>query len=193
MNVTKELREIAIAIDTWDDVFSDFDPRPLSERALSEDFIIELKQRYRETSRGDFVVTICAPQSLDDKKSERIVAKRLKRHFMHRVLLRKKENIRIRIRGFIFVLCGICFLTFLTLAAYFKIFSDLALNIISIVVMPLGWFGIWEGFSKIVDTRSPFLSEEAFYEKLAKAQYRFQYVSHDKEKPQPPEEKKDKV
>ena len=149
----KEFREVVIAIDTWDDIFSDFDPAPLSERTLSEDFIIELRQRYRETSKGRFIVTICAPLFLDDKKSEKIVVKRLKRHFQHRALLRKKGNISIRVRGIVFVLCGICFLTFLTLAAYYKLFNDLTINILSIVVMPLGWFGIWEGFSKIVDIK----------------------------------------
>jgi len=173
----KELQEVAIAIDTWDDVFSDFDPRPLSERTLSEDFIIELRQRYRETSKGDVVVTICAPGFLEDKKSERTVAKRLKRHFLHRALLRKKEINRIRARGLVFVLCGICFLTFLTLTAYYQLFNELVINILSIVVMPLGWFGIWEGFSKIVDITPAYLQEEFFYKKLSKAQYRFKYVA----------------
>ena len=189
MQTFKESREIALAIDTWDDVFSDFDPRPLSERTLSEDFIIELRQRYRETSKGDFIVTICAPLSLEDKKAEKTVAKRLKRHFLHRALIRKKANMRIRVRGIVFVICGICFLSFLTLVAYYKMFSDLAINILGIVVMPLGWFGIWEGFSKIVDIKPSFIHEEMFYEKLAKAQYRFQYIDYDnKESPN----KKDK-
>jgi len=179
MKTIKELREIVVAVDTWDDVFSDFDPRPLSERTLSEDFIIELKQRYRETSKGDFIVAICAPRSLEDKKAEKTVAKRLKRHFLHRSLIRKKANIRIRLRGIVFVICGICFLTFLTLAAYYKLYSDLIINIISIVVMPLGWFGIWEGFSKIVDIKPALLQEEMFYAKLARAQYRFQYIDYD--------------
>ena len=173
-----ELREVAIAIDTWDDVFSDFDPSPLSERTLSEDFIIELKQRYRETSRGDFIITICAPQSLNDKKSEKTVAKRLKRHFLHQALLRKKENIRTRIRGIIFVICGIGFLTFLTLITYYKMFNDLVIDIISIVLMPLGWFGIWEGFSKIVDIKPAVMQDQMFCEKLAKAQYKFKYIPH---------------
>lgn len=174
----KELREVTLAIDTWDDIFSDFDPRPLSERTLSEDFIIELKQRYRETSKGDFILTIRAPKSLEDKRSEKTVAKRLKRHFLQRSLIRKKENIRIRLRGIIFVICGIGFLTFLTLAAYYKLYSDLMIDIISIVVMPLGWFGIWEGFSKLVDIKPAFLYEEMFYTKLARAQCRFQYIDY---------------
>lgn len=172
-----ELKEIDIVIDTWDDVFSDFDPRPLSERTLSEDFILELRQRSRETNKGDFVVTICAPESLRDKKTEQTVAKRLKRHFLHRSLLSRKTNAHIRWRGLVFVICGIIFLTFLTLTAYYKLFSDLMINILSIVVMPLGWFGIWEGFSKIVDISPTYIQEEKFYTKLGMAQYRFKYLS----------------
>ncbi len=69
----KDIKEISIAIDTWDDIFSDFDPRPLNIRALSEDFIAELKKRYRETRKGDFLVTIYAPISLKDAESEKAV------------------------------------------------------------------------------------------------------------------------
>ena len=172
----KELKEIDIVIDTWDDIFSDFDPSPLSERTLSEDFIVELKKRYRETRKGDFAVTIYAPVSLKDARSETTIIQRLKRHFKHRSLQRQKEINLIRIKGVIFVLLGICFLTFLTLAAYFKLFNDLIIDILGIVVMPLGWFGIWEGFSKVVDTSPKFIQEELLYNKLARAQYRFKFI-----------------
>jgi hypothetical protein len=172
----QELKEIVIVIDTWDDVFSDFDPRPLNERILSEDFIVELKRRYRETRKGDFVVTICAPISLKSKKSETMVTQRLKRHFKYRFLQRHKELNRIRLRGIIFVVAGICFLTFLTLAAYFKWYNDLMVEVLGIVVMPLGWFGVWEGFSKIVDTSPIAIQEQTLFNKLSKAQYRFKYV-----------------
>ena len=50
----RDLKEIGIVIDSWDDVFSDFDPRPLSERTVSGDFVDELKKRYKETRRGRF-------------------------------------------------------------------------------------------------------------------------------------------
>ena len=54
----EDLKEIAVVIDTWDDIFSDFDPRPLNERTVSGDFIEELRKRYRETPRGDLVISI---------------------------------------------------------------------------------------------------------------------------------------
>lgn len=172
----KDLKEIAIVIDSWDDIFSDFDPRPLNERILSEDFIVELRRRYRETRRGDFVVTICAPKALKDDKSENMVIQRLKKHFRHRFLQRQKEIIRLRIKGGIFVVFGIFCLAFLMLVTYFKIYLRLTIEILSIIFMPLGWFGIWEGFSKIVDTSPAFIQEEILFDKLSKAVYRFRYI-----------------
>ena len=177
----KDIKEISMAIDDWNDIFSDFDPRPLGERALSEDFIAELKKRYRETRKGSFLVSIYAPVALKDEKSEKKVIQRLKKNFRHRSLRRQKELNRIRVRGSFFVITGICFLGFLTLATYFRFFGDLTVELLSIILMPLGWFGVWEGFSKIVDTSPIFIQEEILFDKLSKANYRFMYIEEKKE------------
>ena len=175
----KDIKEISIAIDTWDDIFSDFDPRPLSIRTLSEDFIAEFKKRYRETRKGSLLVTIYAPISLKDNESEKAVIQRLKKHFKHRSMQRQKELGRIRRRGIIFVIMGICSLGFLTISTYFQLFKELTIEILSIIFMPLGWFGIWEGFSKIVDTSPLFIQEEILFNKLSKANYQFKHIEED--------------
>jgi hypothetical protein len=172
----KDIQEISIAIDSWDDVFSDFDPSPLEQRILSEDFLLELKKRYRETQRGNFIITIYAPMTLKDDASERIVIKRLKQYFRFRHLSVQKEiNAAIR-KGFIFVVFGISFLSTLTLIAYFKLLNTLALELLSIILMPLGWFGIWEGFSRIIDP-SPLAKQDLeLFTKLSKAAIKFKYA-----------------
>ena len=177
--IIQNIREISIAIDNWDDIFSDFDPRPLSERALSEDFIAELKKRYRETRKGQLALTIHAPLSLKNEAHERVVIQRLKKHFKHRSLQRQRELTRIRKRGVIFVVFGILSLGFLTFITYSQLFSRLAIELLSIIFMPLGWFGIWEGFSKIVDTSTIFIQEEMLFSKLSKAIYTFKYIEGD--------------
>ncbi|MEI8348955.1 MAG: hypothetical protein WCI77_02280 [Candidatus Omnitrophota bacterium] len=177
----KDLREIGVVIDTWDDVFSDFDPRPLSERTVSEDFLDELKKRYKETRAGDFIITIYAPISLKDEESEKMVTHRLKKHFHQKFLQKKKVVNFIRIRGLVFVLVGICSLTFLTLATYFKFLSDLAIQIAGIFLMPLGWFGFWEGLSKLVDTSPVVVRDEKLFGKLSKAVYHFKYIGEDED------------
>ncbi|MBN2121371.1 MAG: hypothetical protein JW734_10005 [Candidatus Omnitrophica bacterium] len=174
--IIKDLKEIGVVIDSWDDVFDDFDPRPFNERTISGDFIYELKRRYKETRKGGFIITIHAPLALKDPKAERMVTQRLKKHFHHKFLQRKKEIIKTRIRGGVFVGIGIASLSFLTLATYFKFLSRLTIEITSIFFMPLGWFGIWEGLSKLIDTSPKFLQEERLFEKLSKTTYRFQYI-----------------
>jgi len=48
----RDLKEIAIVIDIWDDVFSDFDLRPLNQRTVSGDFVDELKNVIRKTAKA---------------------------------------------------------------------------------------------------------------------------------------------
>jgi len=178
----KDIKEISIAIDTWDDIYSDFDPRPLNERALSEDFIAELKKRYKETRTGNFLIVIYAPVSLKDEKTEKAVIQRLKAHFKHRFLQRKKDVDLIRTRGVVFVISGICFLGFLTVATYFKWFSSLTIEVVSIILMPLGWFGIWEGLSSIVDTPPALVNEQNLFNKLSKASFQLKYIENGTQK-----------
>lgn len=172
----QDLKEIAVVIDTWDDIFSDFDPRPLNERTVSGDFVEELKKRYRETRKGEFVIVIYAPVSLKNKESEQMVARHLKEHFHHTSLRKKKVINLIRIRGAIFVGVGICSLGFLTIATYFKFLSVLTTEILAIVLMPLGWFGFWEGLSKLIDTSPAFIQEEILFDKLSRATFLFKYI-----------------
>jgi hypothetical protein len=170
------LREIAIVIDTWDDIFSDFDPRPLNERMISTDFIDELKKRYKENRKGDYVISIYAPVSLKDELAEKMVTKRLKQHFRQRFLHKKKKLKFIRVRGVVFFLIGIGALSFLTLVTYFKFFHELTVQILGIILMPLGWFGIWEGLSQLVDPSPVAIQDEKLFEKLSAARYKFNYI-----------------
>ena len=172
----KDIKEISVAIDRWEDIFSDFDPSPLDKRTLSEDFIYELKKRYRETKRGSFMITIYAPQTLKDDEKEKVVIKRLKQYFRFMSLQAKKQLARIRTRGFIFVAFGTFSLGLLILLTYYEVFSTLAVELIGIALMPLGWFGIWEGFSKIVDASPMLRQDEDLFIKLSKASYSFKHV-----------------
>jgi len=176
----KDLKEISIAIDTWDDILSDFDPRPYDVRDLSEDFISEIRKRYRESRTGSFLVTITAPQTLAHPPTEKTIVQRIKKHFRRRALRRQKQIAQIRLRGFIFVGCGILSLSLLTLITYYNLLSKLGVELIGIVLMPLGWFGIWEGFSKIVDTSPAFIDEQELFRKLSTASFRFRFIDDEK-------------
>lgn len=173
----RDFQDISIAIDSWDDIFSDFDPSPLERRNLSEDFLHELRKRYRETPRGSFALTIYCPENLKDDVSEKLVIKRLKQYFKFRQLEYQKEINGAVGRGVLFVVIGACFLATLTLLTYYKLFSALAIELLGIILMPLGWFGVWEGFSRIIEPRPLLKKDLELFTKLAKAAYKFRYAA----------------
>ena len=75
------LNSIQIALDHYDDIFSDFDPSPFSQRMLSDDFLKEMQKRYIETKKGEFEIRFSLPASIRDVKTEGLVKKRLKDYF----------------------------------------------------------------------------------------------------------------
>jgi hypothetical protein len=172
----RDFQEITIAIDTWDDIFSDFDPGPIEKRVLSEDFLTEIKKRFREFRRGQILVTFQTPSALKDEEYERKVIRRLKQYFRFRALSVLKEINDLRRRGFYFVLTGIFSLATLTMLTYYQAAGRLTLELIGIILMPLGWFGIWEGFSRVIEP-SPYMKKDhGIFSRLAKATIKFKYI-----------------
>ncbi len=168
----KDIKEIAIAIDSWDDVFSDFDPRPLTDRTLSEDFLNELKRRYVESTPGNYSITIFAPLNMKDEKSEKIVISRLKKYFKYGANTKLKEMQMERFHGTLLCLFGFISLAIVTFTAASKLIP-LTKDLIALFFEPIGWFSFWEGLCKVSDSRNP---EGAFFERLAKADFKFKYV-----------------
>ncbi|MEI7946272.1 MAG: hypothetical protein WCJ02_06225 [bacterium] len=173
--MSEALKEISLILDVWDDIFSDFDPRPLDERAVSEDFINELKKRYLETPKGALLISFYAPKSLKDDQSEQMVIRRLRKHFRDKTLQAKRDIYRMRARGAVFVFVGMLSLISITLISYFNLVKDLAIRLLEILFVPLGWFGIWEGFSKIINASPLLVNEHELYHKLSNAEYQFHY------------------
>jgi len=171
----QDIQDLTVAVDTWEDIFSDFDPGPVEKRVLSEDFLTEIKKRFRETRRGQVTITFLAPAALKDEEFERKVIKRLKQYFKFRSLSVLQEINDLRRRGFYFVLTGICSLAALTFLTYYKIAEKLILELMGIILMPLGWFGIWEGFSRIIEP-SPYMKKDyGIFSMLAKSTIKFKY------------------
>lgn len=179
MQDSSYLREIAIALDSYDDIFSDFDPRPYSQRELSEDFLKEIQRRYMEDKKGRFEVRFTVPLSVRDPKEEVLIKKRLREHF---AMMAKQEEEAIkntRSKGYIYMLSGSLILLSEVFMLFFLSESDFFFRILSILLVPAGWYGMWNGLEKIIDAPSALLERKALYEKFEKANYLF--ISDEKE------------
>src|SRR4030042_191107 len=84
LTVSDVLQRADIALDDYDDIFSDFDFSPYEKRLLSEDFLRELSRRYSYARKGQFAVNFTLPGARRSEKVESLVRKRIKEHFKSR-------------------------------------------------------------------------------------------------------------
>lgn len=161
-----KIKQISIAIDTWDDIFSDFDPSPLSYRTLSEDFLRELTKRYRETKSGQFIVMIYAPLKLKRGHKEKIIVRRIRDYFDTKYQQKRGEVRKYALTGGLMLLTGLTVI----IGLYF-----LRSTIASELLLPLGWFGAWEGISKVFNILTSAKQELDIENKFSNASYEFYY------------------
>jgi len=79
---------ISLILDSYNDLFSDFDPRNYSERTLSDDFLLECKRAARDRDpKMNFELRLLIPKTRRNANDELIIKHRLKSHF--RSILKK--------------------------------------------------------------------------------------------------------
>lgn len=144
---------ITIWLDTYDDIFSDFDPREYKHRALSDDFLGELRKIVREDEdkENEREFHLLIPSAIRNKETENVISDRLHTYFK-KALQRLNDEIRtIRTRGIIYMLTGFIFLL---IAGYISFTHPTAigLHFLMITLEPAGWFFVWIGFDNLANT-----------------------------------------
>lgn len=161
------ISEISLWLDTYDDIFSDFDPRPYSERALSVDFLDEVKRASRERASGILELKLLIPKDMRNSEKESSIKKRLHEHFKKHHAILKKEKKKI-VKTSIFT-CLIGF-TMMAFASLLRTLHPTVFNSILMVLFePAGWFAVWFSLDRIfylVKGKRPDLE---FYGKMSKS------------------------
>ena len=161
------LQTVQIALDTYDDIFSDFDPSPIERRILSDDFLSELRRRYAEREGGEFLVTLSIPKALRNLKMEALIKKRIKGYFQGRLKeLEKKKKERLQ-NGLVRIIFGLVFSLLLFVSPEIGSFPLIA----SIPV--LMWYFFWSGFEYVFEASSRIEKKRVFSGKLLVAEYNF--------------------
>jgi len=167
-----KLSEISLILDTYDDIFSDFDPRPYSVRALSQDFLEELKRGSVDKVSGDIELTLLIPTSQKDRNRELIIEERLRDHFKkHHASLLKKVW-RVKKMGGVMVFVG----TFLgtSVAIANMLLKPTFTSVFALVFLePASWFLIWEGLGKIFEGWHSYKPDLEFYKKMSDSKISF--------------------
>jgi hypothetical protein len=158
---------VSLWLDTYEDIFSDFDPHPYGQRALSEDFLAEAKRAVRDRRDDVPELRLLIPAHVRNLESEATIRKRLRDHFRRHADRLARE----RRRG-IWVSLGIA-------AAGFAVMTASALlrrqpetvtrTVLHVLLEPAGWFAVWFGLDQLFYGTRELTREHAFYGKMARA------------------------
>jgi len=72
---------VSLWLDTYEDIFSDFDPRPYAHRALSEDFLAEARRAVLDRRDDVPELLFLVPTDARTLDDEAIIRRRLRDHF----------------------------------------------------------------------------------------------------------------
>ncbi len=168
-----QISEISLWLYSYEDIFSDFDPRPYSQRALSEDFLNESKKITKEKSFSQLELKFAIPGKLRDYEKEKLIKKRLKDHFKRHLEQSKKEFRKTVSFGLSFSFLGII-LMFLATFMFFKFYkSTLWTSFLITFLEPAGWFFFWEGLNVAIFEARKVKENVEFNEKMSKAEISF--------------------
>ncbi|KYC45354.1 MAG: hypothetical protein APG12_00832 [Candidatus Methanofastidiosum methylothiophilum] len=163
---------ISLVLDGYEDLFSDFDPRPYSKRTLSDDFISECKKVVREKKGeiSNLELRLLLPKYKRKTSDETIIKRRLKEYFLKQANEKQKELNQSRREGGKWILIGfsLSFLSTLLIRQGNPIF-----NLPLIITEPGGWFSFWTGLDKLFIEPKGKKPENEFYKNMSKMTVKF--------------------
>lgn len=160
------MAELNLWLDSYDDIYSDFDSRHYLKRRISEDFIYELRteMKYKAQHTSDMVLLL--PQEHRDEAAEKVIADSLTDFFInqfriHQDNCRKKKN-----NGILLLWVGIISML---LSAWVSYHSEntFAIILLKVLFEPAGWFLVWTGLDWLIYELGSLKKERNFYKELS--------------------------
>ena len=166
-----DLSEVSLTLDTYDDIFSDFDPRVFSQRAISQDLLDELKRATREINEK-LHLTFIIPRDKRNWEEEETIKSRLRAHFKRHHALLVDEIRKIRRKGITMAVFGVIMIALAAFVSSLEL-SNFLWHFLIIILEPAGWFTAWTGLEDIYYTGREIKKDLVFYEKMSNAEIEF--------------------
>lgn len=167
-----KMSEISLWLDDYDDLFSDFDPRQYSQRALSDDFLAEAKKASRDKDPNKLELRFLIAEAKRDLKNEAVIKKRLHEHFSKHAHILGNE-----IKGTRNKSVAAAFLGVMLMLAATYINSLEAATFVSrflfVLLEPAGWFVTWFALDRLFYVTERKKAEYEFYRKMSKCEIIF--------------------
>ena len=165
-------REISILLNSYNDIFSVFDPSEYSQRSLSDDFIIQANKFSKSKDGNKLSIKLILPASARNEQDEKVIVKRLHSHFndaYHQVASEvsktKRKGISLTVVGIILMLAA-SYLAFMQPEKYH-------VHFLIVLFEPAGWFLLWAGLDHLVYQSKITKKDFDFFSKMTKSEISF--------------------
>ena len=162
--------EIVIALDDYDDLFSDFDIRGFGERALSWDLLDELHVRLRRTRKlADLDIVFILPSALRRSDHELLIVERMRSFFEERRENYFREDRKAKRQSLLYLAVGLV----LSIGANLVVERFSFLPLFGDFVLIPSWFFVWSGFDLLITNRKEISRKRKYYEALSSSRTLF--------------------
>lgn len=172
---------ITIWLDSYDDIFSDFDSRGYSDRVFSDDFLNELRKLSREDDGQIESFHFLLPANVRKEETEKIISRRLHGFFKKNYERAGLDVKQTRRKGILFSALG---LVLLLLAGFISFHrpAQIGLHLLMVTCEPAGWFLIWMGYDLFMNGVARKKTDLSFYTKILRSGIRFLSLEPDPKK-----------
>ena len=167
-----KLAEVSILLDSYDDIFSDFDPSEYSERTLSDDFIIQAKKISRSKTGNKMSLRLLLPANKRKEQEEKVIVNRLHFYFKSAHQTLKAEVKRANTRGLILTLIGIVMMIAASYISFMKP-EKYHIHFLLVLFEPAVWFLLWTGLDHLVNSPNETKKDLDFYLRMTKSEIKF--------------------
>lgn len=166
------MTEINLWLDSYDDMYSDFDSRQFEKRRISEDFLYELRteMKYKKIPPGNMILFL--PREQRKETTESIITSSLYSFFNNRFQYYKNKSRAKLNNGLLLFVSGALMML---AATWVSFWSDASWSVIllKVILEPAGWFLIWAAFDFLFYDLALLKKEKKFFRYLSQIQVYF--------------------
>lgn len=166
------MKGINLWLDSYDDIYSDFDSRHYQARKISEDFLAELQVEIKNLPDTRNMILFLPPQERNEE-AEKVIASSL-HHFFSSQFKRHQHICRQKLtKGLLFLIVGVMVMLLNSWIIY-RARESFLIICLKVLLEPAGWFLLWAGLDFLLYDFAGFKKTENFYSVLSEMRIYFE-------------------
>lgn len=167
------MNELSLWLDSYDDIYSDFDSRNYLKRRFSEDFLHELHNalKHKKESVNDMLLLL--PKEGRNTATEQIIVDSLQDFFKDQYSYIAAKCRKKLYNGLWLIVSGVVIMSGNLFIGYKMPDKTLPLIALKVLLEPSGWFLIWAAFDFLFYGYKDLLKEKRFYGQLSEIKIHF--------------------